>query len=30
MEALGELLQNEGVGLYGILGVISTLEFFEH
>src|SRR5260370_36321345 len=30
MEVLSELLQNEGVGLYGILGVISTLEFIEH
>jgi len=30
MEVLGELLQNERVGFYGILGVISALEFLQH
>jgi hypothetical protein len=30
MEVLGELFQNERVGFYGILGVISPLEFIQH
>jgi hypothetical protein len=29
-KVLGELPQDEGVGLYGILGVISTLELIQH